>query len=219
MRFSPQDSSSEQNNKDNGRSILQVPSLASNGGLDQEEKKLDSPSNSPAYHWGGSPQMPPHHLQQHHHQYHGQLMMNGVTAVGGHRPDAWNFHPADRSPPWIQHHHHPAIPYSPIRVRSGRGAGRMTADLPPSEASSRPSFSVSNRGKPRRGTSLASCGSRGRTSSPEVKPTAVRTTDVVKSPPTSRQVLKRKLPMTTRKEPVESVERTAPDEESSGDEN
>jgi len=259
MRFTPSEKDGADSTAtpklsgEGARSILQVPSLASTGGCSEpsgrspaDEEKKDDFSTSP-----GS------------HKSFGHTTAGWANAGGpmmAYRPDtasmgeAWNYF--SESPPWLgasaaaNMHQQPRIPYSPIRVRSGRGACRLplnrnaigavgstTSSRDGSPKSNRPSFPVSNRGKGKpgvrtnsiaqatEGITLARSASNGSTgdhstaaSTASVGSSAVaaapdtpsRTAPDKQAPP--RPILKRKLPMMTRKPSTDAADASSPTE-------
>lgn len=171
MRFSPAED--RQGEGDESRAILQVPSLSSHG-VDQrahcEEKKEDNLS----------PRMV-------HPVWRGNLSYRHGSAM---HHDMWkSFYPTE-PPQWVgtspNGMSRTMPPYSPIRVRSGRGAGRVPPPRTTHKELSQPSYPVSNRG-------------RGGPASRRVGPSAIRydqsPTMSAVTPNKPRPILKRKLPI------------------------
>lgn len=221
MRFAPSDGKepvdADMHHADHGaRSILQVPSLASTPGgsvhsgrsIMDEEKKEDGMTYSNL-----GPQGWPNR------------QVFGGTLPVGYRPEntasgeAWKYF--SESPKWIgtpaNTQQRAMPPYSPIRVRSGRGAARLplsrTAMLDSSPPTApRSTFPVSNRGKGNANRARRiSIPTTTAIDSPKAEETTAAT-GVAKPSPSQgpRPILKRKLPMMTRKPSTgeESVEST-----------
>lgn len=228
MRFAPAlEKSSPYGHDGHHRVILQVPSLTSAGGGSIssgrmiEEKKEEYPSS--VMHAGEAQGWP-------------QRIIGGHVTVG-YRPEgaaaqneAWKHFseaaqwvgsssssPGQRSVPQ----------YSPIRVRSGRGAGRLPVNRQMHvEASpvpvTRPSFPVSNRGKGTRGRRISIPGNESLKTEPsaEVQMTTTISTrpadgavPEASSPEQPRAILKRKLPLARKSshDSTSSSERQAPE--------
>lgn len=211
MRFSPSAKDIAEIPSLGARAILQVPSLASTAAASdhtgrrgmEEEKKEDSPNtgrqgSSP---WANS-QMVGGPISM---IYHPEIMASSSAASS-----------YTDSPNWAGHRYLPS--YSPIRVRSGRGAGRLpmsrgrVTGQPESQSGAPPrsSFPVSNRGRGRSVVRRPSVPGMTMESKPVVTTPPDSSSHVSPSTPpkriTPRPILKRKLPMMTRKSSSSSTE-------------
>ena len=219
MRFSPPSEKHKDMpaGNDETRSILQVPSLSSSG-VDRsagEEKKEDdhAPRNmvQPVWRSNNMAYRPGNHMMPRH--------------------DAWSTY-SPQPPHWInspaQHDANRAVPpYSPLLVRSTRGAARaaypihqrhyqqmqqqaQTPAIHDLSGGQRTGFPVSNRGRGGPGAVhriVATPIKQATDRAPSIIPTAVE-------PSKPRPILKRKLPITTRRSTDETASDT--EEESCG---
>lgn len=201
MRFSPSEPAltDSPSSSHGARYILQVPSLASGDhhsirSPHEEEKKDDGLlSKYPPQVTPGWPNRP----------------IVGLGGAGYRQEnmaaEAWKYY--TESPKWVgapvsvQQRVMP--PYSPIRVRSGRGAARLPLNRAlmqqkdSSPGSARSSFPVSNRGKGLRGAAH-------RNVAPKPEPSE-STSEAHLSPNKPRPILKRRLPMVSRKPSTEEA--------------
>lgn len=154
------------------RRILQVPSLASNAGVNAPIAKPSNAEDDSARPRArdGAPYFPGHPFHPHWGPMAGGPVFVNYRPDEASMSDIWPFYPkqwvGSLPPQDSARGQSQGPPYSPIRIRSGRGAGRLGANRNPTSsqessptqgsgapavpAPARSSFPVSNRGRGRR---------------------------------------------------------------------